>query len=146
MVGVKSVTNQRSRPLEAAADYRVRIPMITICHPVDDMELLFIQMELQAEAIPHLVVGQHFGSLYPGMQMPWYNERSVLVPINLVQEAQEVIRRVRAYYEPVFVNLNKKSKLRIFCEAVLFGWVVPAGNKKPSKPAFNRDAPNRRAG
>lgn len=41
--------------------------MITICHPIDDMELLFIQMELEAEAIPHFVVGKHFGSLYPGM-------------------------------------------------------------------------------
>jgi hypothetical protein len=112
--------------------------MITICHPVDDMELMFIRMELEAEAIPHFVVGQHFGSLYPGMQMPWYNERSVRVPHGKAHEAEEVIRRVRAYYEPSFVNLDKKSKLRIFCEAVLFGWVMPAGNKRPSNPPLNR--------
>lgn len=105
--------------------------MITICHPVDDMELSFIQMELEAEGIPYFVVGQHFGSLYPGMQMPWYNEKSVRVPRNVVAEAQEVIERVRAYYEPSFVNLDKKSKLRIFLEGVFFGWVIPAGNKKP---------------
>jgi hypothetical protein len=55
------------------------------------MVLLFIQMELEAEAIPHFVVGQRFGSLYPGMQMPWYNERSVRVPIGTVDKAQEVV-------------------------------------------------------
>lgn len=120
--------------------------MITICHPIDDMELLFIQMELEAEAIPYFVVGQHFGSLYPGMQMPWYNERSVRVPIDAVPKAQEVIQRVRTYYEPTSVNLDKKSRLRIFCETVLFGWVIPAGNKRPSNPAFTPDAPDRRVG
>lgn len=104
--------------------------MITICHPVDDMELLFIQMELEAEAVPHLVVGQHFGSLYPGIQIPWYNERSVQVPIDAVLKAHEVVQRVRIYYEPSFVNIDIKSKLRIFCEAMLFGWIMPAGNKK----------------
>lgn len=110
------------------------------------MELLFIQMELEAEAIPHFVVGQHFGSLYPGMQMPWYNERSVRVPIDALDKAQEVVQRVRTYYEPTSVNLDKKSRLRIICEAVLFGWVMPAGNKRPSNSAFNPDAPNRRTG
>jgi len=120
--------------------------VITICHPVDDMELLFIQMELEAEAIPHFVVGKHFGSLYLGMQMPWYNERSVRVPVNRAAEALKVVQRVRAYYEPAFVNLDKKSKLRIFLEGLLLGWVVPAGNKRPSNPAFNPDAPDRHAG
>jgi len=120
--------------------------MITICHPVDDMELLFIQMELEAEAIPHFVVGNHFGSLYPGMQLPWINERSIRVPVNRATEALEVIQRVRSYYEPAFVNLRIKSKLRILCEAILFGWVMPAGNKRPSNPVFNPDAPDRRTG
>jgi len=119
--------------------------MITICHPVDDMELLFIQMELEAEAIPHFVVEKHFGSLYPGMQMPWYNERSVRVPVRRAEEALKVIQRVRAYYEPGSVNLDKNSKLRIFCEALFFDWVMPVGNKRPSNPTFNPDAPSRRA-
>jgi len=78
--------------------------------------------------------------------MPWYNERSVRVPANRAAEALEVIQRVRAYYEPAIVNLDKKSKLRIFCEGLFFGWVIPAGNKRPSNPAFNPDAPNRHAG
>lgn len=106
--------------------------MITLCHPVDDMELLFIRMELEAAEIPFFVVGQHFGSLYPGMQMPWYNERSVLVPTSYVEQAQEVIQHIRAYYSPTFENLDNGSKLRIIFEALLLGWVIPAGNKKIS--------------
>ena len=113
--------------------------MITICHPVDDMELLFIRMELEATAIPFFVVGQHFGSLYPGMQMPSYNERSIRVPATYLDEALEVIQHVRAYYSPTFENLAKESKLRIICEALLLGWVIPAGNKKASGAVSNPD-------
>jgi hypothetical protein len=120
--------------------------MITICHPVDDMELLFIRMELKAAEIPYFVVGQHFGSLYPGMQMPSFNERSIRVPTTNLNAALEVIQHVRSYYSPAFENLAVKSKLRILFEALLFGWVIPAGDKKPSNSAFNPDAPNRRAG
>ena len=118
--------------------------MITICHPVDDMELLFIQMELDATSIPYFIVGQHFGSLYPGIQVPWYNERSVRVPTGLAEEAREVIEHIRSYYEPAFVSLCKRSKLRMLCEAMLFAWVMPAGSKRPSNPSFKQDAPNRR--
>jgi len=108
--------------------------MITICHPVDDMELQFIRLELEAADIPHFVVGQYFGSMYPGMQMPWYNERSVRVPTTCLNEALEVIQHVRSYYSPTFGNLVIKSKLRILLEALLFGWLIPAGSKKPSNP------------
>lgn len=120
--------------------------MITVCHPVDDMELMFIRMELEAEGIPHFVTGQYFGSLYPGMQMPWYNERSVRVPHDKAQEAEEVIRHVRAYYSPSFANLDKKSKLRIVCEALLFGWIIPAGSKRPSNAQANRKQDDASAG
>lgn len=120
--------------------------MITLCHPVDDMELLFMRMELEAMAIPHFVVGQNFGSLYPGMQMPWYNERSIRVPAARVSEALEVIQHVRSYYSPAFENLAMESKLRIFFETLLFGWVIPAGNKKPSGSASDPDEPDRPAG
>lgn len=112
--------------------------MVIICHPVDDMELLFIRMELEAAAIPFFVVGQHFGSLYPGMQMPWYNERSVVVPASYEEQAQEVIQHIRTYYSPTFENLDKGSKLRIIFEGLLLGWVIPAGNKKASGNVSNQ--------
>lgn len=113
--------------------------MITVCHPVDDLELIIIRMELEAEEIPCFVVGQHFGSLYPGVQIPWYNERSIQVPAEKAEAAEEAIQRVRAYYEPSATNLSAKSKLRIFCEALLCGWAIPAGRKKPAKSADQSD-------
>ena len=41
------------------------------------MELLFIRMALEAEGIQYLVVGDGFGGLYPGVQLPIFNERPV---------------------------------------------------------------------
>jgi hypothetical protein len=113
--------------------------MDTICHPVDDMELQFIRLELEAAGIPHFVVGQYFGGLYPGMQMPWYNEPSIRVPATRLNDALEVIQHVRSYYSPAFENLAMKSKFRILLEALLFGWIMPAGSRKPSNPAPKRD-------
>jgi hypothetical protein len=113
--------------------------MITICHPVDDLELQFIQLELEAADIPHFVVGQYFGGLYPGMQMPWYNERSVQVPDICLDDALEVVQHVRSYYSPTFENLALKSKFRILLEMLLFGWMMPAGSRKSSGPAPKRD-------
>jgi hypothetical protein len=113
--------------------------MITICHPVDDLELQFIQLELEAADIPHFVVGQYFGGLYPGMQMPWYNERSVQVPAACLDDALEVIQHVRSYYSPLFENLALKSRFRIFLEMLLFGWMMPAGSRKSTGPVPKRD-------
>jgi len=120
--------------------------MITICHPVDDLELLLLRSALQAAGIPHFVVGEHFGSLYPGMQIPSYNERSVRVPASYVEDALKVIKEVRATYTPVSERLTAKSKLRMFLEGLWLGWVMPGGAKKPSNTSSNPDAPKRRAG
>ena len=89
-------------------------------------------MELEAAGIPYLLLGEHFGSLYPGMQVAWYNERTVQVRAAHAPQAQAVVDGVRATYEPASVNLDAMSKLRIILEAVLFGWVMPAGTKRAS--------------
>ena len=117
----------------------VRRPMITICHPVDDLELVFLRAALEAADVPYFVVGQHFGSLYPGMQIPSYNERSVRVPPGYAEKALKVIEQVRSSYSPTFERLTTKSKLRILIEGLLLGWVIPAGTKKPSNISSNPD-------
>lgn len=104
--------------------------MITICHPADDLELLFLRAALDAAGIPHFVVGEHFGSLYPGMQIPAYNERSVRVPAGFFDQATAVVAQVRAAYAPTFEKLTTRSKLRMLLEALWFGWVMPAGGKR----------------
>lgn len=104
--------------------------MITICHPVDDLELLLFRMALQAEGIPHLVVGDHFGSLYPGMQIPSFNERSVRVPADYIKDALKVLDKLRATYRPTSDNLTTRSKIRMLLEGLFLGWVMPGGRKK----------------
>lgn len=104
--------------------------MITICHPIDDLEVLILKMALDAEAIPHLVVGEYFGSLFPGMQIRAYNERSIRVPHCHADKALAVVGRVRASYAPTAERLAVRSKLRMLFEAMLFGWVMPGGTKK----------------
>lgn len=117
--------------------------MITICHPVDDVELLFIQSALDASDIPHFVVGQHFGSLFPGMQIPWHNEKSIQVPSTYVNDALEVVQHLRVTYTPTFANLTIKSKFRILAETLIFGWAMPVGRKKLSNPVLRRGARKR---
>lgn len=114
--------------------------MITIAHPRDDMELLFIRMALEAEGIRFLVVGDGFGSLYPGVQLPIFNERPVRVNADDVDRALEVIEEVRKDFDPVSSNLAGSSKLRIILETVLFGWFLPGGKRRGfSKGGFNSD-------
>ena len=115
--------------------------MITIAHPIDDMELLFIRMALEAEGIRYLVVGDGFGSLYPGVQLPVFNERPVRVNVADVERAVEVVEEVRKDFDPVSSDLAGSSKLRIVLETILFGWFVPGGRRrKSSNNDFNSDA------
>jgi hypothetical protein len=104
--------------------------VITICHPVDDAELLFLRSALEAADIPYFIVGEHFGSLYPGMQISSYNERSIRVPPGYAERALNVVQQVRASYAPAFEKLATKSKLRLFFEGLLLGWIIPGGTKK----------------
>ena len=106
--------------------------MITICHAADDLELLFLHSMLEDAGIPYSVVGRYFGSLYPGVQVPWYNERCIRVPEAFVEEALKVIEQVRASYTPTYERLTTKSKLRMILEGLCIGWVVPGGTKKRS--------------
>jgi hypothetical protein len=119
--------------------------MITICHPVDDLEFLFLTAALEAAEIPHFVVGQHFGSLRPGMQMPWFNERSIQVPTGYQSDALEVVQDVRSSYSPTFEKLAIKLKFRILLEALCSRWVIPCGSKKASNISY-RAASHRQAG
>ncbi|HYM36231.1 MAG TPA: hypothetical protein VET48_12580 [Steroidobacteraceae bacterium] len=105
--------------------------MITVCHPLDDLEVLQLQTALEAAQIPYFVFSGHLGSLFPGLQIRLYNERSIQVPPSCVEEALQVIREVRASRTPSFVGLRMRSKLRIFFEAFFLGFPVLAGERRP---------------
>ncbi len=104
--------------------------MVTVCHPMDDLEQLFLMAALEAADIPCFLVGQHFGSLYPGVQIPWCNERSIRVPSALFDSARDVVEEVRAAYVAPGENLTIHSKVRMLCEVLVFGWVLPGGDKQ----------------
>ena len=103
--------------------------MITVCHPGDEMEQIFIVSALERAEIPFFIIGQYFGGLYPGIQISAYNERSIAVPTSYVEEAVEVIEDVRSNFVSPSDNLKTTSKFRMLFELILFGWVMPYGNK-----------------
>lgn len=104
--------------------------MVTICHPRDDLEQLFIVSFLEEANIPYFIVGQYFGSLYPGIQIPWYNERTIRVPHSYLDSASEVIEGIRASYIGRSENLAARPKLRMLLEVWFLGWIVPGGKKR----------------
>ncbi len=102
---------------------------VTVCHPRDDLEQVFIVSLLEEADIPYFIVGENFGSLYPGIQIPFHNERSIRVPSSYSDFACEVVEGFRAIYVSPSENLVAKSKLRMFLEVWFFGWIVPGGTK-----------------
>jgi len=113
--------------------------MLTVCHPVDEIEQLLLVADLEFTGIPYFINAQHFGSLYPGMQIPWYNERAIRVPPSCYEEAIEIIKEFRKHYVPQSVSLDLPSRLRIVGEALLFGWIVPYGTKKKAAHDAQRE-------
>ena len=110
--------------------------MINLCHPVDEIEQLFLSSALNAASIPFFIVGAGIGSLYPGVQVPWYNERTIRVPANYFDEAQVVVAEVRNTYVNTSENLSTRSKFRFLFDFFL-GWVILAGSKKNSPDKTN---------
>ena len=104
--------------------------MVTVCHPVDEMEQMFIVASLEAAEIPYFVKGYYFGSLYPGMVVPWYNERTICVPRNYIEEASEIVLDLRSKYELQVENISIYSKLRMLLEGIILSWVMPYGKKR----------------
>ena len=114
--------------------------MITVCHPVDEVEQILLVAELENAGIPYFINSQHFGSLFPGMQIPWYNERAIRVPPSCYEEALRLVNNFRDNYEPQSENLDATSKIRILGEAILFGWIIPYGNKRSSSRKASQSA------
>jgi hypothetical protein len=113
--------------------------MVTLCHPVDDLELLLISSNLDAADIPYFVVGQNFGSLYPGMQIAAYNERTILVPDSFLADARKLIEDFRADYTSPTDQPPKSHKIRMLREALFLGWFLPGGKLRNSDDEPNED-------
>ena len=87
--------------------------MITICHPRDEIEQMFIVSALESAEIPYFINAQRFGSLYPGIQIPWYNERAIRVPPSCAKIAIQIVEDLRSKYVSPSDNLKTSSKIRM---------------------------------
>ena len=91
--------------------------------------MMFLRALLQSYEIPFFVIGENFGSLYPGVQIPSYNERRFTVPIEYFDQAKDIIEQHLEVYELAVENLTTKSKLRMIFEFIFWGWFFPNGKK-----------------
>lgn len=95
------------------------------------MEVMYLRAMLQHAEIPFHIVGENFGSLYPGVQIASYNERRFLVPEENYEEAFEFVEELRKQQQPEpDEDLTITSKLRMVVEFLFFGWASPGGKKK----------------
>ena len=62
------------------------------CH--DEGEISFIISLLEGNGITYIVENQHFGSLYPGVTIP-FNGRNILVPDEDVDRVQILLSRLK---------------------------------------------------
>jgi len=82
---------------------------------------------LEAYGIESFVHGQHFGSLWPGLQIESYNTRTIMVPEERANEAREALAELSSNDDPAAESpsMRLRDKVRVVLEAVLFGWFVP---------------------
>ena len=68
--------------------------MEKVCECYDEGELSVIKSLLEANDISYFVQNEHFGSLYPGVTMP-FNHRSIMVESSEVERAQILLSRLK---------------------------------------------------
>ncbi len=109
--------------------------LAAIASPSSESELAVMLCTLEVHGIPAFVQGGHFGALYPGPQIAFYNARRVMVPCAYAAEAREALAIFTQPLEPAISRQPSiLDKLRIILECVFFGWFVP-GNRSRAAPA-----------
>ena len=103
--------------------------MITIASVQTETELCFLRMALESNGIPFLVVGEHFGGLWPGISIASYNQRVIRVHASDAKRAREIVDELRRDSHPAPPTLGWPSKLRMILESLMFGWFVPGNTR-----------------
>ena len=120
------------------------VSMVVLCHALDDLEVMYIRAMLQSAEIPFEIIGENFGSLYPGIQIASYNERRFLVSEEHYEDALEIVQSLRAQDADESSiessELTLGSKIRIVLETLAFGWSSLGGAKKNAIRVENNDA------
>jgi hypothetical protein len=102
---------------------------LPVATPQNESELAVMVSMLEAHGIQHYVHNQGFGGLYPGMQINLYNDRRIMVAIDQVAEACELLSVFlqRPELDPAIEEkMTLKDKLRVVLETCMFGWSFPS--------------------
>lgn len=102
--------------------------------PRSESELSVMECMLIAHDIPHYVHNRSFGGLYPGLQIPLYNVRKVMVPLAYAEEAINLFRVFREELNDAFSieKLSWGDRARVTAEIILGGWTLPIKQRKYS--------------
>jgi len=103
-----------------------------IAVPRSESELSVMECMLSAHEIPHYVHNRGFGGLYPGMQVPLYNVRRVMVPVAYAEEAINLFSAFHDCYtdSSTTEKLSLRDRARVIAEIVFGGWAVPLKYRK----------------
>lgn len=137
-MGLKETLLGTSQPAKAHP-YLPKVEMINIYIPDNEVELAFIKGILDGEHIPYFVRSDHFGTMLVGLQIPLYNQKSVLVDERYAKRASELIKDFleKIHAEPETTKVPRYSlaeTLRMFVETFAFGWIVPRKGSSKSFP------------
>jgi hypothetical protein len=69
--------------------------MVKLIEPYDEGELALIKSLLEGSDIPYFVQNEHFGSLYPGLALP-FNARVVMVDESDLGRAETLLEELTA--------------------------------------------------
>lgn len=109
--------------------------LVVLETPDSELALMTTVALLEAHGIPCYVRGGGFGGLYPGPQIASYNAKTIMVPAEALDEAQDLIKST-----PVEESIpqgsqcdapRRKGRIRMLLEVLLFGWFIPSSPSSP---------------
>jgi len=105
--------------------------------PKDDADLSIVESLLEANGINYYVFNKNFGSLYPGVQIDYFNARTIMVPEEEFDRARDVLIENYELEEEKPKRNSFFDNLRIFLEALFFGWFVSGKKRSERKTDTN---------
>ncbi|WP_341676193.1 DUF2007 domain-containing protein [Niveibacterium sp. SC-1] len=100
---------------------------VPVAVPQTESQLSVMVSLLEAHGIRHFVLNRGFGGLYPGMQIPLYNDQRVMVHEAQAADALELLESLLAPDGASGVQdaLRLRDRLRVAAELLLGHWCFP---------------------
>ena len=121
--------------------------MIKIYTPDDDVQLAMIRGIFESEKIHFYVHNDNFGTMRPGLRVPLFNKKTIMVHEKDVERAQEIMKSFVGNIETAKPKEQLESstysffdKFRLVFEALVFGWVMPGKRWQKKKKSKNKKA------